>query len=40
MTAQISDTVIYKKQHFDIAAIKGTGLFEPQQHGLVPYSLN
>jgi hypothetical protein len=34
MTAQISDRLDYLGRTFAISAVKGTGLFEPEQHGL------
>jgi hypothetical protein len=36
MTAQISDVVIYREQEYDLAGVKGDGLFEPHHHGLSP----
>ncbi|MCP3167331.1 hypothetical protein [Myxococcus qinghaiensis] len=36
MTAQISDTLIFREQEFVLAAASGEGLFEPPQHGLAP----
>lgn len=36
MTAQINDMVFYRKINFVIAGISGTGLFEPQAHGIEP----
>lgn len=36
MTAQISDTVVYRARTFTLAGINGTGLFEPSEHGIDP----
>lgn len=40
MTAQISDTVLYRDRTFDLAGVKGTALFSPAQHGLKPVSVS
>lgn len=40
MTAQISDSVVYRGRTFTLAGINGTGLFEPSQHGFRPLSLS
>lgn len=36
MTAQLSDTLEYRKHAFQLAGVKGTELFEPAAHGLSP----
>ncbi|WNG46798.1 hypothetical protein F0U60_23755 [Archangium minus] len=36
MTAQISDSVQYTNRTFSLRGVKGSGLFEPRQHGLNP----
>ena len=36
MTAQISDTIIYKDRLFSIAGVNGTGLFNPADYGIEP----
>jgi hypothetical protein len=36
MTAQISDSVLYRDRRFSLSGVKGSGLFEPQAHGLMP----
>lgn len=40
MTAQISDTLIFREQEFDLAAFNGEGLFDPEQHGLIPEAMS
>ncbi|MFY2561161.1 hypothetical protein ACN469_26400 [Corallococcus terminator] len=40
MTAQISDTVLYRDQTFNLAGVKGTELFVPNQHGLKPVGMS
>lgn len=40
MTAQLRDTVEYRKHAFELAAVRGTGLFEPSAHGLTPWSMS
>ena len=36
MTAQISDDVVYQGRSFNLAGVKGKGLFDPKEHGLSP----
>ncbi|NVJ21911.1 hypothetical protein HUW62_11840 [Myxococcus sp. AM011] len=36
MTAQITDTVLYREQTFSLTGVKGTELFIPGRHGLKP----
>lgn len=36
MTAQISDTVLYRGAEYDLCGIDGEGLFEPQPYGIEP----
>lgn len=36
MTAQLSDTVLYRGREFTLAGINGQGLFEPREHGVTP----
>lgn len=36
MTAQLSDTLRYRNHDFSLAGVKGSGLFDPRQHGLEP----
>ena len=38
MTGQIPDTVIYDKKPFKLVGVKGEGLFEPLDFGLIPKS--
>jgi hypothetical protein len=40
MTAQISDTVIFQRQNFAIAGINGSGLFDPNMHGIIPVTIS
>lgn len=40
MTAQISDTVFFEGERYDLAGIHGTGLFEPAGHGLEPQPMH
>jgi hypothetical protein len=40
MTAQISDIVRYLDRNFSLSGVKGTGLFDPRQHGLEPQMLS
>lgn len=40
MTAQIPDIVTYRGQQYSIAGVDGTGLFKPEDHGLVPHALS
>ncbi len=34
MTAQVPDYITYRRRSFDIAGINGTGLFDPESHGM------
>ncbi|MCK4849186.1 MAG: hypothetical protein KAT16_09185 [Candidatus Heimdallarchaeota archaeon] len=38
MTGQMSDTLRYQKEQFDITGVKGDGLFHPEDAGLISYS--
>jgi hypothetical protein len=40
MTAQIPDIVTYCGQQYSVAGVDGTGLFKPENHGLVPQALS
>ncbi|GEN13463.1 hypothetical protein SAMN05443572_10624 [Myxococcus fulvus] len=40
MTAQLHDTVEYRKHVFELAGVQGTGLFEPSAHGLTPWAMS
>ena len=40
MTAQIPDIVTYRGQQYSVAGVVGTGLFKPEDHGLVPHALS
>ncbi len=40
MTAQISDSVIYRCTPYSIAGIKGSGLFDPSQQGIEPIAIS
>lgn len=40
MTAQINDKVFHRKVGYSIAGISGSGLFEPQAHGIEPMSMS
>lgn len=40
MTAQISDLLLHRGVEWTIIGIKGTGLFDPKEHGLVPVSMS
>jgi len=39
MTAQISDTVVFRDEKFSIAGMNGQGLFNPGDFGLEPYGV-
>ena len=36
MTAQISDTIVYKNSIFNISGVNGKGLFDPTNYGIKP----
>jgi hypothetical protein len=38
LTGQMSDTLNYKDEQFNLVGIKGEGLFRPEDIGLAPYS--
>jgi hypothetical protein len=40
MTAQISDSVLYRKKPRTIAGINGSGLFDPAEHGIRPVMIS
>ena len=40
MTAQATDTFIYKRNKYDLIGIKGAGLFSPEQFGMIPKMLD
>jgi len=40
VTAQINDKVFHRKVAYSIAGISGSGLFEPQAHGIEPVSMS
>lgn len=37
MTAQISDTIIYKDKRFCLVGVNGEGLFNPDNYGIKPF---
>jgi hypothetical protein len=40
VTAQISDTVVYRRRSYSATGVKGTGQFEPSLHGLRPVAIS
>jgi hypothetical protein len=40
MTAQINDKVFHRKVGYSLAGISGSGLFEPETHGIKPVSIS
>jgi hypothetical protein len=40
MTAQIPDKLLYLEQDWDLAGVRGEGLFDPLRHGLWPMPLH
>jgi hypothetical protein len=40
MTAQINDTVFYLRREYAIAGINGSGLFDPEEHGISPVMIS
>jgi len=39
MTAQVNDSVFHRKINYALAGISGSGLFEPEAHGLKPAAI-
>jgi hypothetical protein len=40
MTAQISDTFVYREREYSLAGINGSGLFDPAEHGIIACMLS
>jgi len=40
MTAQVSDGFRYKDQDYSIAGVNGSGLFDPTEHAVKPFSIS